>query len=174
MKIFLPKSKPVLIVILCRPPDKYDLVNFPESTFRDTNVFESQECNLLGDININVQPKGKNIFRRKSANTINKEITRLTRSYLEFCFTCSLEQIITRPTRATATLIDHILTYSPDEVSQSGVIDLGLSNRDLIYFTRKTSLCKSHKYNEIFVRSMKRYSAKKFLEILRKIVSETI
>ena len=59
---------------------------------------------------------------------------------------------------------------SPDKVSQSGVIDLGLSDHDLIYCTRKTSLPKSHKHNEIFVPSMKRYFAEKFLEILREIV----
>ena len=68
-------------------------------------------------------------------------------------------------------LIDHILTNSQDRVNQSGVIDLGLSDRDLIYCTRKTSLPISHKHNEIFVRSMKRYSAENFLEILREIVS---
>ena len=84
-----------------------------------------------------------------------------------------MEQIIRRSTRITdqtATLIDHILTNSPDKVSQSGVIDLGLSDHDLIYCTRKTSLPKSHKHNEIFVRSLKRYSVEKFLEILREIV----
>ena len=63
-----------------------------------------------------------------------------------------------------------MLTNSADKVSQSGVIDLGLSDHDLIYCTRKTSLPKSHKHNEIFVRSLKRYSAEKFLEILREIV----
>ena len=68
------------------------------------------------------------------------------------------------------TPIDHIFTNSPDKVSQSGVIDLGLSDHDLIYCTRKTSLPKSHKHNEIFVRSMKWYSTEKFLEILREIV----
>ena len=120
-----------------------------------------------------MQPKDKDIFRCKPANTINKEIPHLTRSYLEFCFTHSLEQIIARPTRVndqTATLIDHTLPDSPDKNSQSGVIDLGLSDHDLIYCTRKTSLPKSHKHNEIFVRSLKRYSAEKFLEILREIV----
>ena len=173
IEIFLTKSKPVLIGILYRPPDKYDFVNCLERTFSDTNVFESQECYLLGDININLQPKDKEIFRHKPANTINKEIPHLTRSYLEFCFTHSLEQIITRSTRITdqtATLIDRILTNSPDKVSQSGVIDLGISTHDLIYCTRKASLPKSHKHNEVFVRSLKRYSAEKFLEILREIV----
>ena len=98
---------------------------------------------FFGDININLQPKDKDIFRHKPANTINKEIPHLTRSYLEFCCTHSLEQIIARPTRVndqTATLIDHILAKSPEKNSQSGVIDLGLSDHDLIYCKRKTSL----------------------------------
>ena len=159
VEIFLPKSKPVLIGVLCRPPDKYDFVNCPERTFSETNVFEAQEYYLLGDINITLQPKGKEIFRHKPANTINKEIPHLTRSYLEFSFTLSLEQIIARSTRVTdqtAILIDHILTNSPDKVSQSGVVDLGLPDHDLIYCTRKTSLPKPHKHNEIFAHSLKR------------------
>ena len=85
IEILLHKSKLVIIGVLCRPPDKYDFVNCLERTFSDTNVFESQECYLLGDIDINLQPKDKKIFRHKSANTINKEIPHLTRSYLEFC-----------------------------------------------------------------------------------------
>ena len=110
--------------------------------------------NLLGGSNINLQSKDKEIFGRKSANAINKEMPHLTRSYLEFCRTHSLEQITTRSTRVadqTATLVDHILTNSPDKVSQSGIIDLGLSDRDLMYCTRKKSLPKSHKHKEIFL-----------------------
>ena len=135
IEIFLPKSNLVLIGVLYRSPDKYDFVNCLERTFSNTNVFESQEYYLLGDININFQSKDKEIFRHKSANTINKEIPHLTRSYLEFCFTHSLQPIITKPTRVTdqtATLIDHILTNSPDKVSQSSVIDLVVSDHDLI------------------------------------------
>ena len=55
IEILLPKSKPVLTGIFYRPPDKHDFVNCLEHTFNDTNVFESQECYLLGDININLQ-----------------------------------------------------------------------------------------------------------------------
>ena len=173
IEIFLPKSKPVLIGILYRLPDKYDFVNHLERKFSDTNVYESQECYLLGDIKINLRPNDKEIFRHKSADTINKEKPKLFRSYLEFRYTHCLEQIITRPTRITdqtTTLIDHILTNSPDRVSQSGVIDLGLSDHDLIYCKRKISLPKSHKDNEIFVHSVKRYSPERFLEILTEIV----
>ena len=122
LEIFLPKSKPVPINILCTPPDKYDFSYCLERTFSNTNIYEFQECYLLGDINVNLLPSDKEIFRRKSANTINKEIPHLTRSYLKFCFTHSLEQMITRSIRVTdqtATLIDHILTISPESQSAS-------------------------------------------------------
>ena len=102
----------------------------------------------------------------------NKEIPHLTSTSIEFCFTHSVEQIITRPTRVTdqtMTLIDHILTNSPDKVSQSGLIELGLSGKRLIYCTRKTSLPKSHKHNGL--RSLnEKVLYGKFLEILREIV----
>ena len=92
IEIFLPESTTVLTGILYRPLDKYDFVNCLERTFRDTYFFESQENCLLGDININLQPRDKNILRHKSAKTINKETLHLTRSCLEFCFTHTLEQ----------------------------------------------------------------------------------
>ena len=115
IEIFLHKSKPVLIGILYRPPDKYNFLNCLERAFRDNNAFESQGWYLLGNIDINLQPKDKEIFRLKPANTINKEIPHLTSSYLEFCFTHSLEQIIARPTSVTdqtATLIDPYWSWS--------------------------------------------------------------
>ena len=122
LEIFLPKSKPVPISILCTPPDKSDFSYCLECTFSNTNIYEFQECYLLGDINVNLLPSDKEIFRRICANTINKEIPHLTRSYLKFCFTHSREQMITRPIRVTdqtATLIDHILTISPESQSVS-------------------------------------------------------
>ena len=173
IEIFLRKSKPVLIGILCRPPNKCDLLSFLKCTFSDTNVSESQECYLLFDINMNLQLRYKETIRSKSASIVNKGIPHLTRTCLEYYFIHSLEQIIARQTRVidqTATLIDYILTNSPEKVSQSSVIDLGPSDHDLIYCRRKTSLQKFHKHNEIFVCSRKKYSAGKFLMILREII----
>ena len=135
LEIVLPKSKPVIIGILYITPDKYDFVNCPERTFSDTYVTETQECYLLGDININLQPKDKEIFRSKSANTTDKEMPHLNWTYLEICFTHSMEQIITRLTNVTdqtATLIDHILTNSP-EVKSVRFHRSWSSDHDLIY-----------------------------------------
>ena len=121
IEIFLPKSKPVRSGVLYRPPDKYDFINYPKRLFSDTNIIESQICYLFGNSNINLHPKYKEIFGNNYRNTIGKEIPHLSRSYLEFCFTHSLEQIITRPTRVTdqtATVFDRILTNLRNKISQ--------------------------------------------------------
>lgn len=77
------------------------------------------------------------MFIDKFENITNKEISYLTRKYLELCFSHFLEQVITRQTGFT----DHTATviYHTDKFSQSSVIDLGLYDDDLIYFIKKTS-----------------------------------
>ena len=95
----------------------------------------------------------------------------ITKGYLDFYFSFSLEQIISQPTRVTsktATLIDHVLTKSSQKVSQWGVIELGMSDHNLVYCARKTALLKPNKYNDISVRPMKNYGKENFLELLRK------
>ena len=70
-----------------------------------------------------------------------KHVPNGIKKYIEFCANHDLKQIITSRTRITeksSTLLDHILTNSSNRVSQSGVIDFGLSDHQLIYCTRKT------------------------------------
>ena len=58
----------------------------------------------------------------------------------EFCSMYGWSQLIDCPTRITSntsTLIDHILTNTQENISQSGIIDTAMSDRSLIYFTRK-------------------------------------
>ena len=60
------------------------------------------------------------MFRKESANTINKEILHLPRSlFLTFLITNNTRS--TMITDLTATLIDHILTNSREKISQSDV-----------------------------------------------------
>ena len=73
----------------------------------------------------------------------------LTKGYLDFCFSFSLEQLISIPTRVTSEtgiLIDHALTNSSQEVSQCGVIELGISDHGLVYCTRKGPSLKPNKH----------------------------
>ena len=64
----------------------------------------------------------------------------------------------TRITNNTSTLIDHILTNTQENISQSGVIDTATSDHSLIYFTRKIPKEEYKRHKEITFRSLKNYS----------------
>jgi len=92
--------------------------------------------------------------------------------YKEFFQTFSLTEIIKEPTRITCTsssLLDHILTNSSEKISQQGIIDVGLSDHQLIYCTRKIKRTKHNKHNQIKVRSLKNYSPEIFVDALKEI-----
>ena len=52
----------------------------------------------------------------------------------------------TRTTECTKTLIDQITTNSSEKVIQSSVIEMGLSNHEVIYCTKKASLLKLNEH----------------------------
>ena len=54
-------------------------------------------------------------------------------------------------------------------VSQSAVIDMGISDHQLIYCTRKIARIKSHCRKQITFRSLKNYSPEIYEETLRKL-----
>ena len=80
-----------------------------------------------------------------------------------------LKQLIEVPTRVTcssSTIIDHILASFPDRVSQQSVIDVGLSDHQIIHCTRKISRIKRGTHKQIRYRSLKNYSAGIYEEAL--------
>ena len=56
--IYLLKSKPILLGILYRPPDKSDFIK-KVNVFTETGVLDKQECYILGHLNINLLPDEK-------------------------------------------------------------------------------------------------------------------
>ena len=79
-----------------------------------------------------------------------------------------MKQLINCPTRITcnsSSILDHDLACFPDTVSQSGVIDVGISDHQLIYCTRIKRFCNK----EITFRSLKNYSPEVYEETLRKL-----
>ena len=81
------------------------------------------------------------------------------------------KQLIEIPTRVTcssSTIIDHILASFPDRLSQQGVIDVGLSDHQIICWTRKISRIRG-KHKQIRYRSLKNYSADIFEEALARV-----
>ena len=93
----------------------------------------------------------------------------LFNKYQEFLSNFGLKQLIKSPTRITcntSSLIDHVLTNADNKVSQSGVLDTGLSDHQMIFCTRKLSKIKTGSTKYLSFRSMKRYTKELFIESL--------
>ena len=108
--ILLPKTKPILVGIVYRPPDQSRSLERLTSAITNTNDFNNQEVYILGDFNINLINSKKNV-----PNGIKK--------YHEFCSQHGLKQLITSPTRITMTttsLLDHILIILVKEYHSLG------------------------------------------------------
>ena len=69
----------------------------------------------------------------------------------------------------TSSLLDHILTNAGWKISQKGVIDVGLSDHQLIYCTRKIIRTIPNMHNQIRVRSLKKYTSELLIKELKKI-----
>ena len=73
----------------------------------------------------------------------------------------------TRITCSTLTLLDHILTNSSEKVFQKRVTDVGISDHQLVYCTRKVKRIKHNMHNQIQIQSLKKYSAETFTNALK-------
>ena len=108
---------------------------------------------ILGDINID----------KKSP---------FAKQYNEICCLNCLKQLIKSPTRITvhtSTILIHILINSKEKVSDSGVIDISLSDHQMIFFMRKKTKQKFYKHKNIKIRSMKNYLEIEFINVLKQI-----
>ena len=116
---------------------------------------------MLGDFNINLFHKGKYILKENQAMQNRIPSTSLVSQYKLLCQRYSLEEIIKYATRTRcsfSTLVDHTLTNSREKISQNGVIDIGISDQQLIYLTGKLHRFKSNTHKQIKTRSLKNYS----------------
>ena len=146
--ILLPNTKPILVGNIYRPPDQLGFLEKLSNAILNAQNFDSQEVYILGDFNIDLSKKGRSI-----SNSIKK--------YREFCAQHGLKQLIKNPTRITkntSTILDHILTNSEDKIFQVDTLDIGLSDHQLIYCTRKK--CKEITDTKTYIkyRSLKNYS----------------
>ena len=158
--LLIPKVKPISIGIFYRPPN---VNTFLETFLNDLKLIDltKSEVYFLGDFNINLLLNDKFVLKENQPFDIRNLSSPLLSKYKELCQTFSLKEIINEPTRvtsSTSSLLDHILTNSGWKVSQKGVIDVGLSDHQLIYCTRKILRAKQNTYNQIRVRSFKNYT----------------
>ena len=113
---------------------------------------------------------GKYVFGKFSSN--NKSLDLFAINYHKCSSLFGLKQQIKCPTRATcnsSSILDHVLASFPDRVSQSGVIDVGISDHQLIYCARKTARIKSYWHKQITFRYLKNYSPEICEEALTKL-----
>jgi hypothetical protein len=118
--ILLPKTKPILIGTVYRPPKDNDFFEYFEEQI--SKISPGCEIYILGDFNICLLHK-LSVLYKKYQNCLNM---------------FNLKQIIDEPTRVTCTsktLIDHVVVNSEEKISQSGVLPIGLSDHFLIYCT---------------------------------------
>ena len=57
INIFLPKSKPILVVVLYRPSDKPGFKEHFNNSLKESNICNIQECCLLGYFSVNLLSK---------------------------------------------------------------------------------------------------------------------
>ena len=103
--MYLPKYELILLGILNRPFNKSDFVKHINNVFTETWVLDKQECYLSGDLNINLLHNKKEIFSKKSYRTNNQNLLPLTKGHLDFCFSFSLEQLISIPPTVTSKVV---------------------------------------------------------------------
>ena len=166
-ELLLPNTKPIVAGIIYRPSSQSEFLEIINTHFSklDTN---NNEIYILGDFNINLYLDNSCIFQ-KSNLLQSQSIPSDNKKYYELCTMFGLKQLTEVPTRVTcssSTIIDHILASFPDRVSQQGVIDVGVSDHQIIYCTRKISRIKRDTHKQIRYRSLKNYSADIYEEAL--------
>ena len=140
-------------------------------TFEKFDI-DKKEIYILGDFNVNMYHNDRYIVRDE--NTISsKFLSHDVKNYHQFCTMHGLKQLIqsaTRVTSTTSTLTDHILTSAPSRVSQKGVVNVGVSDHQLIFCARTISRFKTggtHKY--LNFRSLTNYTVHYYKEALKQI-----
>ena len=149
------KSKPFLVGHIYRPPDSGIIWN---ETFEDCieNVLkEEKELYLLGDVN---------------RDLLNRQIKTSWSEYMEPFGLSQLVSEATRVTSTTKTLIDHLYTNCPENVTSIDVPKIGLSDHFPIFFTRKMHVQpKKGKHYTISYRSFKNFDEAKFSNDLNNV-----
>jgi len=149
-------SKPLFVCTWYRPPNSEINVLNKYEEFLAKNDGENKETIILGDFNcdhLNETSNDGNTVLLKVLNTIY-----------------GFEQLINEPTRTTqtsSTLIDLVLTNHPEKITKSGVVQLGISDHDLIYCVRKINRNLKHGHKEINYRNFKSFDIEIFKECLR-------
>ena len=150
IEVKLPYNKSFLVATWYRPPSSQIDLFGKWALFLSKCDIENKELIIVGDFDCDV-----------SNPLPNSHTYRLK-------FLCSLyqlKQFINEPTRVTstsATLIDLILTNTPENILQSSVIHLGISDHSVVYALEKFFLPKLYPKYKV-VRNFKNFNENQFI-----------
>ena len=109
----------------------------------------------------------------KNNNFVSATASNDFKNYLQFCTKFGLKQIIKSRiciTCSSTSLIDHILVILPNRISHEEVMNVGLSDHQRIYCTRKISRVKTGDvHKKIKFCSFKNYAVDAYKNNLKKI-----
>ena len=156
LQIMKPHSKPFIVTTIYRPPNApAEFFDHFEKLIKQIDN-ENKEIYILGDLNCNL------LEEKAYFNAPTNKLNSLYELY-------QLSQLIKEPTRITmksSSLIDHVVTNTPEKISHSGVIHTGISDHSLIYAIRKIKAFQ--KTDCVEIRNMKNFNESKFIEELYK------
>ena len=157
-ELLLSNTKPIAVVAIYCPPNQTNFIEiFNENLSKvDTNNVETY---ILGDFNINLWQNGHCFPKTQLA--FMSIVPNDVKNYFDFCTMFGLKQLIQSPTLITcssSSIIDHILTSFPDRVTQRGILNVRLSDHQLIYCRRKITRIKRGGLKQIKFCSFKNYT----------------
>ena len=137
---FKRNTKFLTVGIICKPPDQLRFLEALSDSLNTLDILK-EEWHIVGDLNINLCENGT-LIRENNKNIVKgtNKISLEVKTKLEFCKTFGFKQIIKSPTRVTlitSSLIDHILTNTNEKIAQCELINVGLSDDQMIFCTRK-------------------------------------
>ena len=138
-RLLIPKTKPVTVEIVYKPPDQTRFLEILSNSLNTLNIL-SREWHILGDLNINLYHHGSTLGEKNKNIIEGKKYHLKQKTNLEFCKTFGLKQLIKPPIRVTpntSTLTNQILTNTHEKITQCGLINIGLFDYQMIFFTRK-------------------------------------
>ena len=124
IELCLDHQRNLIIANVYRPPqgDVDDFISYLENSLDNLNLV-NKDVFILGDMNIDVSDKKAHDSKKLTAFILPNGLTNCIRNPTRYCST-------------KASCIDHIYTNSA-MVSDSGVLDINISDHEMVYLVRK-------------------------------------
>ena len=140
IELLILKTKPKTVGLIYKLPDQLRFLETFSDSLNTLNIL-NKEWHILGDLNINLCENGT-LIRETNKNIVKgtNKISLEAKKYLWFCKSFGFRQIIKSPTRvtvSTSSLLDHILTNTNEKIAQWGLINVELSDHQMIFCTKK-------------------------------------